>query len=79
MSTNYVADVTVHIDEALDDSQRVQMEKGFRTLDGVVSVHMADGPAAHLVVVGFDPELASGQDLLSAVSGQGHHGELVGF
>lgn len=79
MTNHHAADVTVHIDETLDHSQRDQMEEGFRTLDGVVSVHMADGPAAHLVVVSFDPEIASSQDLLSAVSDQGHHGELIGF
>ena len=77
--SNQAADVTVHIDETLDHAQRAQMEDGFRTLDGVVSVHMANGPAAHLVVVGFDPDIASSQDLLTAVSGQGHHGELIGF
>ena len=79
MNTNHVADVTVHIDETLDNSQRSQLEAGFRTLDGVVSVHMADGPAAHLVIVGFDPDIANSQDLLGAVTGQGHHGELIGF
>jgi len=79
MTTTHLANVTVHIDEDLDHPQRDQMEDGFRALDGVVSVHMAQGPAAHLVVVGYDPEQSNSQDLLSAVSGQGHHGALIGF
>jgi len=79
MTNMHIANVTLHIDEDLDQPQREHMEEGFRTLDGVVSVHMAHGPAAHLVVVGYDPEVANSQDLLGTVEAQGHHGELIGF
>ena len=79
MSHMHVANVTVHINETLDDPQREHLEQGFRELDGVVSVHMAHGPAAHLVVVGYDTEASISQDLLTTVSGQGHHGALIGF
>ena len=79
MSSMHVANVTVHINETLDDPQRDHLEQSFRELDGVVTVHMAHGPAAHLVVVGYDPETSSSRDLLTTVAGQGHHGTLIGF
>ena len=73
------ADITVHIDEDLDPPHRDGMEAGLMAMDGVLSVHMGEGPAAHLVVVGFDPELARTEDLLTAVEGQGVHASLIGF
>ena len=33
-----LADVTIHIDETLDDSGRNKLEEAFRGRDGVVSV-----------------------------------------
>ena len=75
----HAADTTVHMDEILDHAQRDPMEEGYRTLDGVVSLHMANGPAAHLVVVSFDPDIANNQNLLTAVAGQSNPGELIGF
>ena len=73
-----LVDVTLHIDESLDDDHRAQMEDVLRDLEGVVSVH---NPYArpHLVVVQYNPDRLKSADILAAVTGQGVHAELIGL
>ncbi len=72
-----VCDITVHIDEALNDRELANLERAIRSDFGVVSVgHNED---RHMVFVLYDPEVLRGKDILNRVTNQGFHGELIGF
>ena len=73
-----LADVIVHIDEALPKEQRGQIEEQLRSMDGIISVHNPDDKP-HLAVVQYNPELSSSGAILDMVKGQGVHAELVGL
>ena len=73
-----VSDVTLHIDETLNDRELVNLEQTIRSDYGVISVgHSAND--RHIVVVLYDPETIRGKDILNRVTSQGFHGELIGF
>jgi hypothetical protein len=75
-----LADVTLHVDEELNEGARNALETALRQRDGVVSVHFnANATHPHLAIVGFNPDKVSNKDLLSIVKYQGYHGELVGL
>lgn len=73
-----VCDVTVHIDETLNDRELVNLEQAIRSDEGVVSVGHNEKDK-HFMVVLYDPEEIRGKDILSRVTDQGFHGELIGF
>lgn len=73
-----ICDVTVHVDEALNDRELVNLEQAIRSDEGVVSVGHY-GKDKHLMVVLYDPEEIRGKDILGRVTAQGFHGELIGF
>ena len=73
-----LADVTVHIDEALEADRRASIENTVRAIDGVVSFHNPnDRP--HLYVIEYNPERTTSAAILSAVTGQGVHAKLIGM
>ncbi len=75
-----LADVTLHIDEALDEAARGALEEALRRRDGVVSVRFNTSAAhPHLALVEFNPQKVAARDLLSIVQYQGYHGELIGL
>jgi len=72
-----VCDVTVHIDETLNDRELVNLEAAIRSDHGIVSVgHARD---RHMVFVLYDPDVLRGKDILNRVTNQGFHAELIGF
>jgi len=72
-----VCDVTVHIDETLNDRELDNLEQAIRSDYGVVSVgHTED---KHMMFVLYDPDKLRGRDILNRVTDQGFHGGLVGF
>ena len=76
--SNIVTDVTVHIDETLNDRELVNLEQTIRSDHGVISVgHSATD--RHMMVVLYDPAEIRGRDILNRVTNQGFHGELIGF
>jgi len=78
MSDINLVDVTVHVDEDLDEQSRQNVEQALRDLNGVVSVHN-DGHAHHLFVVEYNPDQLKAQHVLACVQGQGVHAELLGL
>ena len=73
-----ISDITVHIDETLNDRELANLEQVIRSDEGVVSVgHNENG--RHFMVVLYDPEEIRGKDILGRVTEQGFHGELIGF
>lgn len=73
-----LADVTIHIDETLDDDGRNKLEDAFRDRDGVVSVRI-NPERPHLVVVEYNPQVIKSRDLVDIPRFSGLHGELVGL
>ena len=73
-----VTDVTVHIDEALNDRELINLEQTIRSDNGVISVGHSN-KSRHIIVVLYDPEAIRGKDILNRVTTQGFHGELIGF
>ncbi len=73
-----LTDVTVHIDETLDELELVNLENVIRNDRGVVSVGHSDKDK-HLMIVMYNPDEIKGKDILHRVQDQGFHGELIGF
>ena len=73
-----ISDITVHIDETLNDRELANLEQAIRSDEGVVSVGHNEKDK-HFMVVLYDPEAIRGKDILGRVTAQGFHGELIGF
>ncbi len=73
-----LVDVTIHIDENLEESQRQGLVETVRQREGVVSVGYHDDKP-HLMMVEYNPEQVNSQQLLGLVKGQGVHAELIGL
>jgi hypothetical protein len=73
-----IVDITVHIDETLNDRELLNLEQAVRSDEGVVSVGH-NGKGKHLMMVLYNAEEIRGKDILNRVTDQGFHGELVGF
>ncbi len=73
-----LVDVTLHIDEKLDEQDRKRIEGNLRAISGVVSVHNPDD-RPHLVVVEYNPAVTSSEAVLKCVTGEGVHAELIGL
>ena len=76
MST-IVCDITVHIDESLNDRELVNLEEAIRSDHGIVSVGHNDDK--HMMFVLYDPDVLRGRDILNRVTNQGFHAELIGL
>ncbi len=73
-----LVDVTLHIDETLNQEERAKIEASLRAIDGVISVHNPDDKP-HLAVVEYNPEKTKSHDILECVTKQGVHAELIGL
>ena len=73
-----LADVTLHIDEALDKGRRSEIEDKLRAIEGVVSVHNPD-EKPHLAVIEYNPAKTKSGDILATVKSAGVHAELIGL
>jgi hypothetical protein len=73
-----MADVMIHIQEALPGTGRDELQARLRGLDGVISVHTPDDKP-HLLIVGYRPDKTQAAALLATVRAEGLHAELVGL
>jgi len=73
-----LADVTLHVDEALDANGLANLENAFRQREGVVSVHV-EQKHPHLFVLEYNPKLVHSKDLVKIPQFQGLHAELIGL
>ncbi|MCK5446455.1 MAG: hypothetical protein KAI73_12590 [Rhodospirillaceae bacterium] len=69
--------VTLHIDETLDSAQREGIRDGVFKIEGVVAAAFNE-KTPHLMIVEFDTDRVTQAELLSNITGQGVHAELVG-
>ena len=73
-----MTDVTVHIDETLAPDALERLESRLRAEEGVISVgRQARRP--HLMVVEYNPKRATGERILSTLTREGLHAEIVGL
>jgi len=70
-------DVTVHIDESLDQEARNRLVSHLRSLDGVVSVEGSE-TTPHLFIVRFDESHITTKNILKVILGENLHAELLG-
>lgn len=73
-----IADVMIHVDETLDRDALDRLEAVVRENACVTS---ADVPAdrQHMMLVTYNAECVSAQEILQLVTEQGVHAELVGM
>ena len=73
-----MADVTVHIDETVPGERRTRIADIVRAHKGVMGVaHHDEKP--HLMIVEYNPDAVTSQELLQVVLDQGVHAELIGL
>ena len=78
MSNVNIADVTLHIDNNLDETIRGAVENELRSLKGVISVHMpADKP--HLVEVAYNPDDVNAEHILHSIRELAGHVQMIGL
>jgi predicted Holliday junction resolvase-like endonuclease len=73
-----LADVTLHVDETLDEEGRQRLEEAFRRREGVISVHVEQN-RPHLFVLEYNPKVVHSKDLVKIPEFQGLHAELIGL
>ena len=73
-----LVDVTIHIDESIDHGRREQVQDELRGLSGVVAA-VSHEEKPHLMIVEYDPDRVSSQQILSKVQESGVHAELIGL
>lgn len=71
-----MSDVIVHIDEETTHDEREKLRDYFLERSGVMTADFKD-TAPHLMIVGFDPQDITANELLSSVHRKGYHAELV--
>ena len=75
---NDLVDVTVHIDEYMDKEHRGLLTRQMRDISGVVAVGLRE-QNPHLMIIEYDPDSTSSADILTQVSSNGLHAELIGL
>lgn len=73
-----VADITLHVDEALGQEARATLEDSLRSRPGVIGLEWSQ-KAPHLMVVKYDPNHATSASIVKAVLGEGLHAEMFGL
>jgi hypothetical protein len=73
-----MADVTIHIDEAVPAEDREGLQDKLRSLDGVMAAASQDH-TPHLMVVEYNPDRIDSRTILEAVTDSGVHAELIGM
>ena len=73
-----IADVMIHIDETLPRDALTKLENTVREDECVISASVPTGKE-HMMLVAYNPDCTTATDILSRVSKQGIHAELVGI
>lgn len=73
-----IADVMIHIDEALPEYEMIDVADSVCDTAGVASGCLS-ASAGHLIMVKYDAHSTTAHDVLETVKTRGLHAELVGF
>lgn len=63
----HIADIVVHLHPEISSDDRVKIEDQLRAHDGVVSVHFDEQDHPHAIVVAYNTEAVSSQDILADI------------
>lgn len=72
-----VSDILIHVNESLNEQQRSALEEAVRQIEGVVAPRFNPG-REHLLLVAYNPDVASAAELLTKVQSYGYHAQLIG-
>jgi len=67
----------MHVDEALGENTRRNVEKTITAQKGVIHAHFNEN-RPHLMLVSYDPERTSSFDILGRIAGQHLGAERIG-
>ena len=73
-----MSDITIHIDETLDSSTILALQHDLTQQDGIENIK-SEETRPHLMVVTYNKNLTSSEDILLSFTSQGLHAELIGF
>lgn len=70
-------EIVVHVTEGLDEDQRNDLASALKNTNGITSAEFCP-LRYHLMLVRYDTNLFSSQDVLRSVSEQDVHAQLIG-
>ena len=70
-------DIVVHVDEQLDEQNRLRVTHALTKAKGVERAHFTE-ERHHLLVIGYDPASTSSSQILKLIRKQQLHAQLVG-
>jgi hypothetical protein len=80
MSTDIsIADIVVHLHPDNAGECRDRIDAGLRAHDGVVSVHFNEEDHPHALVVAYNPEVTSSNELLAEIRKCDKQAVMAGF
>lgn len=77
MTSMHKVEIVVHVDDMLSEEQQAGLVNDLRKQDGVDAAHFTPGHA-HLLVIDYDRDKLSAQDVLELVKRDHLRAELVG-
>ena len=77
MSTPHQVEIVIHVDDALGDDQQAELIEDLRRQGGVEAAHFTPG-RAHLLVVDYDRDQLSAQQVLERIRKEHMRAELIG-
>jgi len=72
-----MVDVTLHIDESLDEGTRIELLEIIRDLNGVIGLGYHE-EKPHLMIVEYNADILNSSEILAAIASTGIHAELIG-
>ena len=77
MATMHKVEIVVHVDDVLGKDQQAELIDDLQKHSGVVEAHFTPGHA-HLLVIDYDSDELSAQDVLENVKRDHLRAELIG-
>jgi len=77
MATMHKVEIVVHVDNVLGDAQQAELISDLQKNSGVEEAHFTPG-RAHLLVIDYDRDQLSAQDVLERVRRDNLRAELIG-
>ena len=77
MATMHIVEIVVHVDDVLGEAEQTELVSDLKKHGGVEEAHFTPG-RAHLLVIDYDRDQTSAQDVLEQVKRDNLRAELVG-
>jgi hypothetical protein len=75
--TDNTVEIVVHVTEGLDEEQRSMLASALKNTNGITTAEFCP-LRDHLMLVRYDTDVHSSQDVLGRVAAQGVHAQLIG-